>query len=136
MAKMVLTASYLSLNATVLHSWCSKIECTAEVEDKDVTTFGDSGWKVLLGGLASGSLALGFKQDYAAAALDAIMWPLFGTVVPFEIRASQAAVGTGNPKYTGSVLVKEWAPISGSVGDEASLDVTFPTSGAIIRATS
>lgn len=135
MPKMVLKASFASLNGVDLSAYTSKIELSAEVEEKDVTTFASGGWTELLGGLASGQLALGFKQDVAAAALDATMWPLFGTVVPFEVRLSNAAVGTGNPKYTGSVLVKEWQPIAGGVGDTAEMDVTYPTSGAVARAT-
>lgn len=135
MAKMVLKASYLALNGTDLSAYTSKIELTAEVEEKDVTTFTSGGWVELLGGLASGQLAIGFKQDVAAAALDSIMWALFGTVVTFETRLSNAAVGTSNPAYTGEVLVKEWKPIAGSVGDTAEHDVTYPTSGAVDRAT-
>lgn len=135
MPKMVLKASYLSLDGNNVSSNTSKIELTAEVEEKDVTTFASNGWVELLGGLASGQLAAGFKQDVAAAALDSIMWPLFGTVVDFEVRLSNAAVGTSNPSYTGSVLIKEWKPIAGSVGDTAEVDVTFPTSGEVVRAT-
>lgn len=136
MAKMVLLASFVSIGGNDLSSYANKIEVTAEVEDKDVTTFGSGGWKEVLGGLKSGTLAVEFKQDFAVSALDAIMWPLFGTVVAFEVRASNAAVGTSNPKYTGNVLIKEWKPISGSVGDDASVSVSFPTSGAVSRATS
>lgn len=136
MPKMVLLAAYVNINANDLSDNAAKIELTAEVEEKDVTTFGSLGWKVVLGGLKSGGLALDFKQDFAATKLDSIMWPLFGTVVPFEVRADQAAVGTSNPKYTGNLLIKEWKPISGQVGDDASVGVSYPTSGAITRATS
>ena len=136
MAKMVLLASYLSINSNDLSGNTSKIELTAEVADEDVTTFGSGGWKEVLGGLKEGSLSVTFKQDVAASALDSIMWPLFGTVVPFEVRLSNAAVGTSNPKYTGSVLVKEWKPIAGEVGSVAEVDVEFPTSGAVARAVS
>jgi hypothetical protein len=135
MAKMVLLASFLSLNANDLSAYTSKIELSIEVEDKDVTTFGSLGWKEVLGGLKGGSLGIMWKQDVAAAALDSIMWPLLGTVVPFEVRLSNAAVGASNPKYTGNVLIKKWAPIGGSVGDTAEVDVEFPTSGAVTRAT-
>ena len=135
MAKMVLLASYLSLNASVLSSYANKIELSVEVDEKDVTTYGSLGWKEVLGGLKSGTLGCEFKQDVAAAALDSIMWPLLGTVVPFEVRLDQAAVGTSNPKWTGSVLIKEWKPIQGSVGDDASVGVSYPTSGAVVRGT-
>ncbi|MEU9654843.1 hypothetical protein [Streptomyces chartreusis] len=135
MAFMVLTTQFISLNGTDLSAYCNKAELTVEVDEKDVTTYGSAGWKQVIGGLKSGGLALEFKQDFAAAALDSILWPLFGTVVAFATRPTSAAVGTGNPSYSGNVLIKELKPISGGVGDEASQSVSFPTSGAVARAT-
>jgi hypothetical protein len=136
MPKMVLLASYLSINAVDRSDRTHKIELTAEVEEKDVSTFASSGWKEVLGGQKSAGLGVGFKQDVVASGLDEAMWALFGTVVPFEVRLSNAAVSTSNPKYTGNVLIKSWAPINGSVGDTAELDVSWPASGAVTRATS
>lgn len=137
MAKMVLLASFVSIAGNDLSDRCSKIELTAEVEDKDVTTFASLGWKEFLGGLASGTLALTFKNDYAATEVDSIMWPLFLTRTPqtFAVRADNAAVGASNPQYSGEVLIKEWKPITGSVGDVAEAEVSYPTSGAVTRAT-
>lgn len=135
MAFMVLTTEYVALNATDLSDYAVKAELSVEVDEKDVTTYGSAGWKEVIGGLKSGTLAIEFKQDFAAAALDSILWPLFGTVTTFEVRPTSAAVGTSNPKWTGSVLVKELKPISGGVGDEASQSVSFPTSGTVTRAT-
>jgi hypothetical protein len=66
MAKMALLASYCSINAVDVSAYTSKIELTTEVEEKDVTTFASLGWKEVIGGLKSGSLALTFKQDVAA----------------------------------------------------------------------
>jgi hypothetical protein len=135
MPKMVLLAEYVSIAGNDLSTYTNKAELAVEVEDKDVTTYGSLGWKEVLGGLKSGTMALEFKQDFAATKLDSIMWPLFGTVVAFEVRSDQAAVGTSNPKYTGTVLIKAWNPVTGSVGDEASVSVSYPTSGAVTRAT-
>lgn len=134
MAKMVLLASFLSLNANDLSDRTSKIELSVEGEEKDVTTFASGGWKEMLGGLKSGTLTIGFKQDVAATELDSIMWPLLDTVVTFEVRLDNAPVGASNPKYTGSVLVNGWKPIAGSVGDTAEHDVSYRTSGAVVRA--
>lgn len=135
MPKMVLLAEYVAINGTDLSSYAKKAELTTKVEEKDVTTFASQGWKELLGGLKSGELALDLFQDVTAAALDSIMWPLLGTVVTFEVRASNAAVGTSNPKWTGNILISGWNPIQGSVGDEASVGISYPTSGAVTRAT-
>ena len=135
MPTMVLLAQYLALNGVDLSTYTRKAEVSVEVEEKDVTTYASLGWKVVQGGLKSGELAIEFLQDVAATKIDSIMWPLLGTVVTFETRLDQAAVSTNNPKYTGSVLVKSWNPVEGSVGDEASVGVTYPTSGAVTRAT-
>ncbi|KOG73554.1 hypothetical protein ADK77_08485 [Streptomyces antibioticus] len=135
MPKMVLLAQFLSINGQTLNTFTKKAELSVEVEDKDVTNFASLGWKEVIGGLKSGELAVEFLQDFAASQLDAIMWPLLGTVVPFEVRADQSAVSTTNPKYTGNILIKGWNPIEGSVGDEATVGLTFPTSGAVARGT-
>ncbi|MEU8531594.1 phage tail tube protein [Streptomyces parvulus] len=133
---MVLTAEFLSINANDLSEFTRKAELTVEVEEKDVTNYKSLGWKEVVGGLKSGELGCEFLQDFAATKLDAIMWPLLGTVVPFVVRADQAAVGPSNPSYSGSILINGWNPITGSVGDEATVSLGFPTSGAVARATS
>ncbi|MET9965454.1 phage tail tube protein [Streptomyces sp. NPDC006356] len=132
---MVLLAEYISINSNILHEYTKKAELTVEVEEKDVTNYASLGWKEVIGGLKSGELSCEFLQDFAATELDSIMWPLLGTVVPFEVRADQAAVGASNPKYTGSILINGWNPLTGSVGDEATVSLGFPTSGAVARAT-
>ena len=136
MAMMVLMAAYVSITGPgTLHDRCSKAELTVDVEEKDTTTFASLGWKEVLGGLKSGSLALSLKQDIIDDGLDEDFWTILGTVVTFEVRLTQSAVSASNPKYSGSLLVKEWKPLSGQVGDLAEVEVSFPTSGVITRAT-
>lgn len=136
MAKRVLTASYLSLAGVDQSANFNKIELSLESDAQDVTTHGSGGWNEFLGGLKSGELALEFKNDYADGAIDDDLFALFGTVVTFSIRADQAAVGTGNPSYSGSVLIAEHKPLQGSVGDAAAGSVSYPTSGAVARSES
>ena len=135
MTFMVLTAAYVNLNSNDLSGYARKIELTAEVEEKDVTNYASAGWKELLGGIKSGELGLEFLQDVAATELDSIMWPLLGTVVPFAVKLDNSTTTTSNPAYSGSVLIKGWNPIEGSLGDEASVSVSYPTSGAVTRTT-
>lgn len=136
MPTMVLTSEYLSLDGLDLSEYTRKAELAVEVEEKDVTNYASAGWKVVIGGLKSGELGCEFLQDFAATRIDSIMWPRLGSVVPFEVRPTSAPASASNPRYTGSVLIKEWKPIEGSVGDEATSGVSFPTSGAVLRATS
>ncbi len=42
---------------------------------------------------------------------------------------------SSNPQYSGSLLITEWVPIAGSVGDLGEVDVTYPGSGPLARAT-
>ncbi|WP_199444457.1 hypothetical protein [Umezawaea beigongshangensis] len=135
MPAMVLLASHITIDGNDLSDHCSKIEVTAEVDEKDVTTFASLGWKEVQGGIKSGSLGATFQQDTAAGEIDALMWPLLGEVVPFSVRLDNAAASATNPAYGGNLLVKKWSPIAGSVGDVATVDVEFPTSGAIVRTT-
>lgn len=135
MAKRVITAEFVAINGTDISDYLRKGELSLESDAQDATTYGSEGWKEFLGGLKSGELSLAYLNDVAAAALDSIMWPLFGTVVTFSVREDQAAVGASNPSYSGSILVKEWKPIGGSVGDINGADVSYPTSGAVARAT-
>jgi hypothetical protein len=133
MAKRVLTVAYLALNAVDLSSYTKKNEFSMESEAQDSTTYGDAGWKTFLAGLKSGELSWDYLNDVAAAALDSIMFPLFGTLVSFEVRVDNAARSTSNPAYTGTILVNKWQPIGGSIGDVNGAGVSYPTSGAVTR---
>lgn len=135
MAAMVLTAMYCTLSGNDIKTYAKKVELTTEVSDEEITNFASAGWKEVLGGLKSGTLAITLNDDVAAAAIDSIVWPLLGTVVAFEVRATQAAVSASNPKYTGNVLING-TKLGGDVGNVAEKDFSFPTSGAVARATS
>lgn len=138
MALMVLKSSFLSLATVDWSAKLSKIELKAEVEEKDITTFASGGWVEVTGGLFKAGLDLGWKNDIADNSVDEVMWGHFLTATPiaFVTRLTSAAVSASNPNYTGLVLVKNWSPIAGSVGDVAEHDTSWPTSGAVTRATS
>jgi predicted secreted protein len=131
---MVLTSEYVAINGTDLSAYARKAELSVEVDDKDVTTYASAGWREHLGGLKAGTLDVEFITDFAAAAIDSILWPLLGTNATFEVRPTNAAVGASNPKWTGSVSILQLKPISGSVGDEATQSLSWPTTGAVTRA--
>jgi predicted secreted protein len=137
MAKSVMLASMLLVGGTDISSYCSRIEFSVEAESKDTTTFGSGGWHEELSGIKSASVAVTFKQDMAVAALDSILWPLFATQPTFEVRMNNGARSTANPAYTGALNLRQYNPISGSVGDTAETGgLTWPTTGAIARQTS
>lgn len=131
----VLFDAYISINSNVISDHGNKVELPFSADDEDITAFGQT-WKGRTGGLKEASLNLDLINDFVNAQLDSIMFPLFGTVVPFEVRPTSAARGTGNAAYTGSIYIKEWKPIVGNVGKLVVASVSFPTSGAVLRQTS
>jgi hypothetical protein len=133
---IVLLDATLSIANNDVSQWCKKIELSDEYEAKKTTAFRSGGAEENKGGLESFEAAITFNQDYDAAALDEIMWALRRGVVTFSARAQQSAVTTSNPQYSGKILINKWVPISGAVGDVGEVDVTFPGSGPLARATS
>lgn len=135
MAKKVLLDCFISINGVDYSNNTSKVELDDSFETKESTTHGSGGAKENLAGLEEGTIKVTFKNDFAAGAIDGQMWALRRQVVPFEVRPSQVVVGVNNPKYTGNILINGWTPLSGSVGDLAEVDVDYPLSGAMARAT-
>jgi hypothetical protein len=134
MATMVLLNQYLSLNAVSSAGWAKQCALAVEANTLNASVYGD-GWTVNKAGMKSGTLTIEFLDDFAVGQLDATLWAIFATVVAFEVRPDAAAVGTSNPKYTGSVLINSHG-VGGSLGELAGKTVTYPLSGAAVRATS
>lgn len=136
MAKQVLLNCYVEINAVDRSSSVSKVELDDQFEEKETTNFGSGGAKEVIGGLESGTIGITFKNDYAGGALDSAMWALRRSVVTFKVRPEKdVVVSSANPQYSGSMLVNQWKPIAGSVGDVAEVDVSFPMSGIMSRST-
>ena len=131
----VLTDAYILVNASNVSDHGNKVGINATVVDLKTTAFGQT-WENRVGGLKDGTIDFDFMNDFVAANLDSIFWPLLGTVVTFEIRPTSGARSTSNPAYTGSLFVKDWKPIVGNVGALAMVSVSFPTSGTVLRQTS
>ena len=134
MAIFALTSEVVTINSVDYSDHCKSATLTVDAANLDVTDFASAGWVEALGGLKSGTLSVEFHDDFAASDLDSEMWALLGTVTTFLVRPTSAVVGTSNPNYTGSILITGHS-VGGSVGEVASKSLSFPTSGAITRAT-
>ncbi|MBL7492520.1 hypothetical protein I6A60_01940 [Frankia sp. AgB1.9] len=95
----------------------NKIEISAEVEDKDVTTHGSGGWKEHQGGLADTELgAEGFWAAGDPGKVDDQTWAALGGVGAWTVGPDDAAVG--NLAYLTRALRAQYQ-MTGSVGDVA-----------------
>ena len=134
MAKFVATDHKITINGTNFSDSLQSVDLTIQADEVDTTTFGGA-WKTVTGGLRSGSLTLNFYQDFAAASVDATLWPLLNTAATVTITPTSTAVSATNPAYTAVCLVSQYQPFASTVGDLATLSVTWPTSGTVTRAT-
>lgn len=134
MPKFVATDHTITLNGTNLTDVLQSVNLTIQSDEVETTTFG-GGWKTMTGGLRSGSLQLNFFQDFAAGSVDATLWPLLNTIGTVTITPAGTTVSATNPRYTVPVLISQYQPFASTVGDAATLSVTFPTSGTVTRAT-
>jgi hypothetical protein len=135
MAIFVATDFSVSINgSTALASYLTQVELKASANDVTTTAFGSS-WVTRVAGLKEGSLSLTFNQDYAAATVDATLWPLLGTNATVVIKPTSSAVGTSNPSYTAICAVLDLTPVSGQIGDLSTFSITWPTTSPITRGT-
>ena len=135
MATFVFTDASVTINSVDLSDHVRSVTLDISAEEQDDTAMGAT-FRSRKGGLKDGSISLEFNSDFAASEIDATIFPILGTSVAFDIRATSSAVSATNPKYTGSCLVTQHVPVGNAVGDLATTSVTWPTTGTITRATS
>lgn len=133
MAKQILKDVTVSVGGVALGTSVKSVEISLSADAKETTAFGD-GWMQRIAGLKDGSIKIDFLQDYAAASVEATLFPLFGTLATVVIVPNSGSVSATNPSYTAVCLVNQLSPVAGAVGDVATQSVTWPTSGTVTKA--
>ena len=134
MAKFVATDYKVTINGGTVSSSLASVELPIEVDEQETTSFG-SEWRTRIAGLKSGSITLEFHQDFASGALDSILWPLLGTNATVVVSPTSGTVTSSNPSYSGQFLVTQYTPYASTVGDLATVSVSWSLTGELTRAT-
>lgn len=138
MAKTILRDCVITVNGVDLSNRASSVTINTEKDDVDLTAF-QSAMHEHGVGLGDGSIDIDFFQDFAAASVDATLWPIYqaGAPVPVVVRHDDAVVSATNPSYTMQGLLMSYSPIAGSVGEASTMSVTFQNGAqtGIVRAT-
>ena len=134
MARLVLTNAFVTFASTDLSDHIASVSLNTTFDIVETTAFGDTA-KKRVAGLADNSVSFEFHQDYASGSVESTIYPLLGTAVACEVRPVNTTVSATNPKYNFSVLIAEWTPLNGAVGELATASVTWPISGAITKST-
>lgn len=135
MAKFAATDYKITINGATFSTNLNSVELALSADDLETTAFGGE-WRTRIAGLKSGSLTLNFMQDFGASSIDATLYPLFGSNATVVITPTSSAIGTVNPGYSAVFLVNAYSPFASSVGDIATLSVTWPSAGTVTRVVS
>lgn len=135
MAQIVLTDVSVSINAVTVSTRSTSVTINYEKEAVEVTAFGDT-FRQFTGGLGSMTCDVTLNQDFAAANVEATVFPLVGTTTTLIFKPTSGAVSATNPTYTitGAYLAAH-TPINGGVGELATTELSFQ-GGTLAKATS
>lgn len=137
MARIVLTNVDVTVAGVNLSDYISSVSLSSTYDAVETTAFGGgnvpAAARTRQAGLVDNAVTFDFHQDFAAAQVEATIYPLLGTVVACTVKPVDAAIATDNPEYQFDALVSEWTPLNGAVGELATASVTWPISGAITK---
>jgi hypothetical protein len=136
LAKYVVAGTTVTFDGTDISGSVARAEIVINSAEVDTTDFGSAGWTEVVGGLKSGSVSLDFHADYGVGAISNLLADKVGSIGTVTvIAANGTAPSATTPEWTAEVLVNSFTPIAGAVGDLATFSVSFPTTGAVTKAT-
>jgi len=134
MAQIVLTNASILVNAIDLSNRANSVTVTYEIDSVESTAFGSSG-HTFVGGLQNITVDVEFMQDFAAANVEATIFPLVGTQTTVVIKPTSAATSVTNPTYTiSSAFLAAHTPVAAAVGELAMTSLSF-TGGTLVKTT-
>lgn len=133
MAFIVLKNAYVMINNVDLSDHVKSVKINYSADSLDNTAMGAT-TKSRQAGLKDWSVEVEFYQDYASAKVDATLYPLVGAAAfAIHVKPENATIAATNPDYTGNVILPEYTPVSGSVGELSTVSVTFEAAGVLDR---
>jgi hypothetical protein len=134
MAKFYAQDYKITIGTAVLSEDIASVTLDITSDEVETTAFGST-YRTRIGGLKDASVSLDFHQDFGAGSVDALLFPLMGSTVAVKIAPTSGTVTATNPEYRFTALVTQYQPFAGAVGDLATLSVTWPVSGEVVRGT-
>jgi hypothetical protein len=134
-AKFVATDVKTTINGVNLSDHIAAVTWDITTDEIETTAFGTEWRQRVGGGLKSASISIDFHQDFGAGSVDATLYPLLGSIATVVCVPTSGSVSATNPSYTGTFSVVQYSPISSSVGDLATLSISWPSAGTVTRGT-
>ncbi len=134
MAKLVFNNPKITINSVDLTDRIAQVSLDMSFAEVETTAFGNTA-VTRVAGLGDHSFSASFHQDFSSSEVEQTIYPLLGTTTEVTVKPVNITTATDNPLYTFTVLVTEWSPIAGSVGELLTADVTWPVSGSVAKTT-
>jgi len=134
MSKLVLTEPFISLDGVDLSDHITSVALGTVYDLVEVTEMGNIA-KKFVGGLENNTLALEIQQDFGIGEVESVIYPNRGLRINAIVRPVDGPRSATNPEYTFVVLVSEWAPLTGSIGNLATVSISWPIFGEITKTT-
>jgi hypothetical protein len=134
MAKFYAQDYKITIGTAVISDDIASVTLDITSDEVETTAFGST-YRTRIGGLKDASVSLDFHQDFGAGSVDSLLFPLMGSTVAVKIAPTSGTVTATNPEYRFTALVTQYQPFAGAVGDLATLSVTWPVSGEVVRGT-
>lgn len=140
MAKYIIKDAVTLINSVDLSNRVASVTVFMEGDDVDVSTMG-TGVHQHLTGLRNDRFEVVFLADFAAAMVDATLYPLLATAssqpeFPVSVKPFSTATSATNPTYSSQLcILNTYQPIAGEVGSRSEVSVTFFSNEAIVRGT-
>lgn len=137
MPKLVLRDCVITVNGVDFSDHTSSVEIQLKKNEVETTNFSGGG-RERVAGLKDDSFKINFQQDFAAAEVDATLYPLYNAETEFTVtvKPTAAAVSANNPLFSATCVLLEYQPLSGKVGDLSETQVSFLTQrSGVTRAT-
>jgi hypothetical protein len=134
-AKFVATDVKVLINGSNLSDHIAQVSLEQTSDEIETTAFGTEWRQRIGGGLKDASISIDFHQDFGAGSVDAVLSPLFNTIATVVVTPTSGSVSATNPSFTGTFSVVQYSPVASSVGDLATLSVSWPSAGTVSRGT-
>jgi hypothetical protein len=135
---IVLTNAFVSIDGTDFSDHVTSVTLNQNVDAVETTAMSAAGARTRVGGLKDNSVTIEFNQDFSTAELEATVNAV-GTSwvgqndISVIVKPDGSTTSATNPSYTFDVLVSEWTPLNGAVGELATVSVTWPVNGDITK---
>lgn len=130
MAKFMYQNVSVTVGTVDLSSSVQSVEISLEADTLETSNFGSGGHRERITGMKSANVSINWFQDYAAANVHAVLYPLFGTVATVTVKPASGSATSTNPQFAIPCTINQYNPVSGAVGDIATFQVQWQSAGS------